>query len=74
MRSGPPDSWYDPPEPPDLIECENCGEEVYPGSTCPACDQRAPTEAELRDEYESSRADDLRDAALERAEMEDEDY
>lgn len=68
--TGPPDSWYDPPEPPPEVECEQCGAEVYPGNLCGSCGWPCPEEL-TRAEWEADHADDLRDAAMDRAAMED---
>lgn len=50
--------------PPDEIECRNCGEEVMPGAIC-ECGSEAPTEAELAEEYEDEAADRAYDMAKE---------
>lgn len=52
------DAWKTtPPEESRLLVCA-CGEEIAPGERCSECDSYAPTEQDLRDEYEDRRANE----------------
>ena len=54
---GPPDSYYDPPEP-NLTTCP-CGEEVEPGTNCPSCNEPCPTDEEMRDANLERQAEEI---------------
>jgi hypothetical protein len=43
--------------PPGEMDCVECGEETYPGATCPECGVEQPTEADLAYEAEEAAAE-----------------